>query len=328
MAAYNAEKYIKDAIQSILNQTFTDFELIIVNDGSTDGTKKIINSFEDKRIRYYENERNEGIVFTRNRLLKLVNSTIIAWLDADDIAIKERLEIQFNFLEKNEKIVFCGSWAEIINKEGKQLNETWKPISSIKAIPLQMLFTNNFITSSVMMRNLGSNQPFFTERFPLAEDFYLWHQYLKFGQATNIKMPLIFYRTHNEGATHIGNELMESCKENILLEEISQLGWNLNQEEKENYLSLVFNRPLDSKTVYNFCKKAKFNIGKSADLNSILLERYTKNQIRNKKPKISDIYWLFKMLFLLSFQINFPTLQRIVLIFLQSIFHKNIFKTS
>ena len=88
MAAYNAEKYISEAIQSILDQTYTDFELIIVNDGSTDTTKEKIKAFDDPRIKYYENEGNCKIIFTRNKLLKLAKGKYIAWLDADDISTK------------------------------------------------------------------------------------------------------------------------------------------------------------------------------------------------------------------------------------------------
>ena len=102
MPAYNAEKYIGESIDSILNQTYGDFEFIIINDGSRDSTKEIILSYSDNRIVYLENEINSGIVVTLNKGLKYATGEYIARMDADDIAVAERLEKQIEFMEKNK----------------------------------------------------------------------------------------------------------------------------------------------------------------------------------------------------------------------------------
>ena len=94
MPAYNAEKYLREAIDSILAQTYTDFELIIINDGSTDSTKEVIHSYSDPRIIYIENERNSGICITLNKGLDASRGRYIVRMDSDDISVPERLEVQ------------------------------------------------------------------------------------------------------------------------------------------------------------------------------------------------------------------------------------------
>ena len=101
MPAYNAEKYIREAIDSVLAQTFTDFEFIILDDGSTDATAAIIQSYEDDRIRFCPNERNMGVAATLNRALKLAQGEYIARMDADDVSYKNRLEMQLDFIKKS-----------------------------------------------------------------------------------------------------------------------------------------------------------------------------------------------------------------------------------
>src|ERR1035437_799289 len=121
MPAYNAEKYIGEAIESILNQTFKDFELIIVNDASTDSTLSIIQKFakKDKRVKVYENKKNLYIAANRNRLIKLANGKYVAWQDADDISMLKRLEHQYKFLEKYKEVGIVGGFLQFFNdKEG------------------------------------------------------------------------------------------------------------------------------------------------------------------------------------------------------------------
>ena len=109
MPAYNSGKYIQQSIQSILDQTFQDFELIIVNDGSTDNTHDIITSFSDDRIRYYQNDGNKGLIYTRNKQINLASTEYIALLDSDDLANKLRLEIEYGLLNDKNNLSFVSS---------------------------------------------------------------------------------------------------------------------------------------------------------------------------------------------------------------------------
>ncbi|MDD5731926.1 MAG: glycosyltransferase family 2 protein [Patescibacteria group bacterium] len=122
MPAYNAEKYIGEAIESILNQTFTNFEFIIIDDCSTDKTWDIIQEYVKKnnKIRSFKNEKNLGIAGSRNKLLGLAGGKYIVWQDADDISMLDRLKHQFEFMEANKDVGICGGWLQFFSdkKEG------------------------------------------------------------------------------------------------------------------------------------------------------------------------------------------------------------------
>jgi glycosyltransferase involved in cell wall biosynthesis len=107
MAAYNSENYISDSIKSILDQSFSDFELLIINDGSTDLTVDIIEKFNDPRIRLVHNDKNRGLTYTRNVALTEALGEYIAILDSDDIAVKNRLELQYNFFQQHPEYALC-----------------------------------------------------------------------------------------------------------------------------------------------------------------------------------------------------------------------------
>lgn len=110
MPVYNGEKYLKDAIDSVLNQTYINFELLIIDDGSTDQSVEIIKSYSDPRIRFLSNGANYGVGYTRNRGLDEARGEFLAWMDCDDLIDPTRLEKQVNFLLDNPEIGICGTW--------------------------------------------------------------------------------------------------------------------------------------------------------------------------------------------------------------------------
>lgn len=121
MPVYNAEKYLKEAVESILTQTFTDFEFLIIDDGSTDKSIEVVNSYDDNRIRLVKNMRNMGISKTLNKGVKLASADLIARMDADDISLPERLEKQLAFMERNPEYAMLSSNVEKINEKGESL---------------------------------------------------------------------------------------------------------------------------------------------------------------------------------------------------------------
>jgi len=120
MPAYNSEDYITKCIESVLNQSYTNFEFIIIDDCSTDRTSEIISRFKDKRIRYYKNERNLGCTKSLNRALKLANGEVIARMDSDDYCDKDRFKMQLDTLNKENADV-CGCNLIFIDKDGKEM---------------------------------------------------------------------------------------------------------------------------------------------------------------------------------------------------------------
>ena len=200
MPAYNAEKYLDESIPSILNQTFVDFEFIIVNDCSKDKTKEIIERFKkkDKRIILLNNKKSLKVPLTRSRGLKIARGKYIAVMDADDIAIKNRLELQYNFMEKNKDIFMCGGSAIVIDEEGKTIG-IFKKINNPEKVKRNLLKGNPLVHSTVMFRNTG--EYFYREKFEDADEYDLYLSILSDGRKiTNIPNFLVRFRL-NKGST-------------------------------------------------------------------------------------------------------------------------------
>lgn len=172
MPAYNAEKYLEESIKSILNQTFTNFEFIIINDGSKDNTKKIIDIYKkkDKRIILLNNPKNLGLQVSLNRGLKLAKGKYIARMDSDDISLSNRFQIQINFLDRNKDIFLVGGSAIVINEKGEKVGCFIKD-DSPRRIKKKLLKSNPFIHPSIMFRN---EMIYYREKFVCSEDYDLY----------------------------------------------------------------------------------------------------------------------------------------------------------
>ncbi len=156
MTVYNGERYLDKAILSVLHQTFDDFEFIIVNDGSTDRTEKIIKSYKDKRIVYIKKEKNEThykLHEVINMGLKIAKGDYVARLDADDFCLSNRLQVQYDYLEKNKDIFMIGSSAEVISEFGEVTGKITKISYPSFLYKLRVAFSNSFVHSSIMFRN-------------------------------------------------------------------------------------------------------------------------------------------------------------------------------
>lgn len=193
---YNGKKYIKETIKSVLNQTFRDFEFIIVDDGSIDNTEKIIKSFKDNRIKYIKKERNEGF-FELDKPINLglskCKGKYIARLDADDLMMRNRLQVQFDYLEKHPEIFMIGSSAYIINKDGRYLGMMKKRSYFSIFYKYYIAVSNSFIHSTIMFRNEGLKYPSYNEHL-----FYCLLIYLG-KKIKNIPDFLVLYRKNPEG---------------------------------------------------------------------------------------------------------------------------------
>ncbi|PKL19089.1 MAG: hypothetical protein CVV49_02480 [Spirochaetae bacterium HGW-Spirochaetae-5] len=204
MPVYNCENYIKAAIDSILNQTFFNFTLLIINDGSTDNTEKIIFSYTDRRITYLKNENNMGIVYSRNRGIANADSVYLAWMDADDIAFSERLQKQFDFLENNHEYDLCFTNIITINKNDEVISKPW---FSDKCTPVEwdIIWSNPIPQPSVMLRKkiLVSNDLIYDEELTTAEDYDLWTRISLNSKIARLDDVLLLYRKTEQSAYHM-----------------------------------------------------------------------------------------------------------------------------
>ena len=149
---YNLELYIEETINSILNQTFTDFEYLIVDDASTDNTIEIIKSIRDPRIRLIQNKKNQGISYNRNIAIEESKGKYLAMIDGDDLAHPSRFKKQIHFLNENENYGIVGTGVTNIDSAGFDLHHNIKYNIPNDQIPCRMLFNNYIATSSVMLR--------------------------------------------------------------------------------------------------------------------------------------------------------------------------------
>lgn len=223
MPAYNAADYIREAIDSILTQTFTDFEFVIINDGSTDTTEEIILSYSDERIKYYANESNMGIVKTLNRGIDLCQGKYIARMDADDVSLPDRLEKQVHRLEANPQIVACGTLYAIY---GDQRQTPVDVATDVQDIRYDMAIYCQFAHSMVMMRKdvLNINQLQYREEYKCAEDYKLWTELLKYGDMVNLPEVLGCIRQCEEGISISNAEKQKHLSDIVRKEYLNQLG--------------------------------------------------------------------------------------------------------
>lgn len=200
MPVYNAEKYIADAIESLLNQTFMNFELLIINDGSTDHSEKIIITYKDKRIRYIRHQQNKGLIATLNEGIRHASGEFIARLDADDMAKPERLFRQVQFLLRHRDHSICGSSYEVINSKGQKQFNVHLPTQD-KQIRTLLFFGNCICHSSVMFRKSALDKELYRSSYQLCEDYDLWSRMVEHDKVAVLPEPLIRYRLHGSNVS-------------------------------------------------------------------------------------------------------------------------------
>ena len=243
MPVYNAENYLKETMDSILYQTFKDFELLIVDDFSTDNSYQILMNYQDPRIKIFKNEKNIGYVKTLNNLIKLTSGLYVARHDNDDISNLTRLEKQVDFLNKNQDIGICGSNALTF---GNKENMTLLPLKD-KEIRAYMIFGNPFYHSTVMFRkNLFENtdDELYDESYCPAEDYALWFSISKKTKLANISDTLLNYRLHENNTSSL-KKTVQIENANRIRKKIFKNTLSMNISEKELLLlSLGSNRNL------------------------------------------------------------------------------------
>lgn len=199
MAVYNSAGYLKEAIESILSQTFTDFELLIINDGSTDNSVSIINEYSDPRIRLVNNETNKGLYYTRWRSIGEARGNLFAILDSDDVAMPNRLAVQHEYMMRNPDVAICGTGTALINSKG-EITEVSSHLTGDQNVP--MIFQNVLTNSSVMMRTeivraIGSYR-----EFDPAEDYDLALRIAEKYRIENLEEVLVKYRIHETNTSY------------------------------------------------------------------------------------------------------------------------------
>lgn len=196
MPVYNATAYLKDAVASVLRQTYADFELLIIDDGSTDNGPVILETFTDPRIRLIRNRNNQGLIATLNEgLEQATGQDYLARMDADDVCLPDRLERQVRFMDENPSVGLCGSWLESFGTADPQL---WSPPVDDAGIRCSLLFESVIYHPTVLFRKtlLDDAAVRYAPDYPHAEDYELWTRLMDQFRFANIDQVLLRYRLH------------------------------------------------------------------------------------------------------------------------------------
>lgn len=284
MSNYNTpEEYLREAIESILNQTYSDFEFIIVDDCSTDNSLEIINSYCDPRISVIKNDVNMGITKSLNRALAVAKGEFVARMDGDDISLPERFYKQIKFLEQNPDVIVCGTWVELFGS-GSDIH---KEKTSCKVLPekdllqINLLFGNhlNIIHPTAMFNHkmLKENGITYNENYIFAQDYRMWVECCKKGELVNIPEILFKYRIHDKAVSSEKKNIQTECTKNIMAEQLSRLGLELPQNWEEIHFGFLTGRK-------------KYNVSYKKHIKQIISQ--------NKKHKIFNQKMLKKTLWM------------------------------
>jgi glycosyltransferase involved in cell wall biosynthesis len=230
---YNGERYVARTIASILGQTFSDFEYILVDDASTDSSLSIIKSFNDPRIRIIENEVNSRLVFSRNRGLEAARGKYIALIDHDDIALPHRLERQLKAMESDSSLVLIGSQMRYINEQDQVTStRSYHRCESPEHCRAKLLFRNHFVNSSILFRQL-EKPVLLSDQFQLAEDYDFIERYAAFGRIHVLDEALVHYREHdNNYSGKMQIETQAGCIR-IKQRQLERLGFHVDEQLSE-----------------------------------------------------------------------------------------------
>lgn len=197
MPMYNAGEFVAEAIESILNQTYSDFKLLVIDDGSSDNSVQVVQSFQDERIQLCRNDENMGLVDTLNRGLRMIDTEYILRMDADDISLPTRFEEQIQFMDNNPLIGVSSFQTQLIGNENKIATQ---PLND-QEMKAQVFFRTVFNHGGVIYRSkvLLENELFYRSIYPHFEDHDMWYRLMKYTSFGNIDKVLYLYRrgTHN-----------------------------------------------------------------------------------------------------------------------------------
>ena len=236
---YNRERYLVETLDSVLAQSFTDFEVVLVDDGSVDRSIEIIEAYQDPRIRLFRNEKNLGIPRTRNRGLEEARGEFIALLDSDDIMLPKRLQTQLDYFDAHAECVGLGSWSQYINAEGKVIKRLCtRPLSNQK-IKASLLFhcaihNRTFMARASVLKELGYNND-----FTRCQDYELLMRLADFGELHNLPKRLVLGRKHDDQITFNTSTVGDQKKCLIAADALLKLGVKFTAEDLQRHIKIA-----------------------------------------------------------------------------------------
>lgn len=274
LPVYNGGTYLRGAIESILNQTYGDFELLLINDGSTDNSEEIILSFSDPRIRYIKNEANLGLIKTLNKGIELSEGKYIARMDADDVSLPGRFKKQVEFMEANPGIGVAGSeYYSFSETKFKKVRAFTEP----EVLRSLLIFKSCLCHPSVIIRKsvLIENNIRFNENYKHVEDYEFWVQLSKVTKLSNVKGFLLKYRTHDAQVSNIHTGTQKDNSEVVRENYLRSLGFSFTEKDLQANTLVATNALITSEEklgeIENWLLKL---VDQNKQLNSIKAEHF------------------------------------------------------
>ncbi len=233
MSVYNGETYLPEAIDSILTQTFSDFEFIVIDDGSTDTSASIITLHTDPRIVYIRNEKNIGLAMSLNKGIELARGKYIARMDADDVSLPHRLQTQFAFMEQNQDIMISGTWAQTI---GSGKHHIIRHSTDPDELAVSLLFRTSLVHPTIILRKdflLAHYLKYRNSNDDVAyvEDFDLYSRAVQYGKLANIGKVLLSYRRHEHQVSAENKKTQVEHAQKIIAGELRRLDMEPTPED-------------------------------------------------------------------------------------------------
>ncbi len=285
---YNCAKYIVPAIKSVLAQKYTDYELLIIDDGSTDNTEEIVSKISDSRIVYLKNSCNRGIVYTLNKGIEMAKGEFIARMDADDIVLGNRLEMQIDFLNKNPDHGIVGGWYQVTNENGKIVDAV-EGVTNYSSAQLGLLFRNQFAHSVVTMRTDLAKQLKYDPEFEYCEDYDLWVRFAEVSKVTNLPAYYLSYRWYSENSCNRKQKELKGAMLNLLSRELDKIKVEHTAVELMLHAAVCFG--IGAKLFKNEEKqKALCQWHDKVFASEVLTQRYDKEWLLNFRKNILRMY--------------------------------------
>ncbi len=304
MPVYNTDEYLSEAIESILNQTYRNFEFIIINDGSTDNSKSIIDYYAQQDPRIIATHReNKGLPYTRNQGLDLAKGKYLIPMDSDDISICIRIEKHVNFMKKNPDCVVCGA---SIQKMGKEGIVSYNEDASFNSFDLLFKSTVPNPASIIRMDIIREHNVRYNLDYTYAQDYGFLVELVKLGEIRNLRDLLLFYRWYPEQGSQKHRNIQISCHKQISRKYFAYLfSRPITDSEFEQHFKLCVLRVLDVNELDNVRKWAENLVETCQSLNtknvesgeksiSIRFKELFRMSARIKGPQIFPVYWKYK----------------------------------
>lgn len=243
MPLFNTAAFIRETLDSILAQNFQDFELIIVDDCSTDGSVKIVESYSDPRIRLLKNETNIGVAAARNLGLDAAKGEFLAFFDSDDVALPGCFETKIKLLNANPRLQIIGSRMQGIDHTGTHTKNLWGYSDTAEKLSPTLLFRNVLCTSGLTMRREIIGGKYFRTDLPVASDYEMWVRLVDNTNTLALSDIMVKYREHPSNITHSKREFAHDCVRRILEFQLNRFGIHPTAEELEMHRLIGIGRP-------------------------------------------------------------------------------------